>query len=165
MAARTLALRGGAAEDERPRWRSCPGVTAALAAGALLGAPLADDWAVLSLSDLHVPWATVERRLAALAAAGLALALYNPRSRDAHRASSTRALEVLREHRDGDTPVGRGDRRRRGRARRVERATLATVDPERVTDAHARARGRARAARERGARGCVAERGGGEAPA
>ena len=57
-----------------------PGVTAALAVAARVGAPLADDWATLSLSDLHVPWATVERRLTALAASGIALALYNPRS-------------------------------------------------------------------------------------
>ena len=31
-----------------------PGVTAALAAAARIGAPLADDWATLSLSDLHM---------------------------------------------------------------------------------------------------------------
>ena len=69
-----------------------------------MGAPLADDWASLSLSDLAVPWVTVERRLTALAASGLALALYNPRS--AGRAEQfSRALAVLLAHRDPDTPV------------------------------------------------------------
>ena len=43
-----------AAAAERPAVEVVPGMTAALAAAALLGAPLADDWATLSLSDLHV---------------------------------------------------------------------------------------------------------------
>src|SRR3954466_2388016 len=77
MAARTLALAAGL----DVRVDVIPGVTAAPAAAARLGAPRADDWATLSLSDLQVPWATVERRLSGVAAAGLALALYNPASR------------------------------------------------------------------------------------
>ena len=94
----------------RSRWRrACdveviPGVTAALAVAARLGAPLADDWATLSLSDLQVPWATVERRLTALAASGIALALYNPRS--ATRTEPfERALAILRAHRAPSTPA------------------------------------------------------------
>ena len=102
MAARTLAAAAALPEAERPAVEVVPGVTAALAAAARLGAPLADDWAALSLSDLRVPWATVERRLTALAASGLALALYNPRSRTR---PFDRALELLREHRAPDTPV------------------------------------------------------------
>ena len=104
MAARTLARAAELAGDERPAIEVIPGVTAALAAGALLGAPLGDDFAALSLSDLHVAWEVVERRLTAVAAAGLALALYNPRSRT-RTWQLERVLEVLREHRDGDTPV------------------------------------------------------------
>jgi precorrin-3B C17-methyltransferase / cobalt-factor III methyltransferase len=106
-------------------------VTAALAAGALLGAPLGDDFAALSLSDLQVAWEVVERRLAAVAAAGLALALYNPRSRT-RTWQLERVLEVLREHRDAETPVAIvTDAARPGQ--RVERATLAALDPEAVT--------------------------------
>ena len=33
-----------------------PGITAANAAAAVLGAPLANDFAVISLSDLMTPW-------------------------------------------------------------------------------------------------------------
>ena len=88
MAARTLARAAELAGDERPAIEVVPGVTAALAAGALLGAPLGDDFAALSLSDLHVAWEVVERRLTAVAAAGLALALYNPRSRRGRGSSS-----------------------------------------------------------------------------
>ena len=57
-----------------------PGVTAASAAAAALGAPLMLDFAAISLSDLLVPWETIRRRLEAVAAADLVTALYNPRS-------------------------------------------------------------------------------------
>jgi len=131
MAARTLARAAALPGDARPDVHVVPGVTAALAAGALLGAPLADDWASLSLSDLHVAWERVEARLAACAAAGLALALYNPRSRT-RSWQLERVLEVLREHRPGGTPVGLvTDAARDGQ--RVERTTLAALDPDRVT--------------------------------
>lgn len=45
-----------------------PGVTAALAGAAVLGAPLTHDFAVISLSDLLTPWAVIEKRLACAAA-------------------------------------------------------------------------------------------------
>jgi precorrin-3B C17-methyltransferase len=131
MAARTLTRAARLPEDERPAIEVVPGVTAALAAGALLGAPLGDDFAALSLSDLHVAWEVVERRLTAVAAAGLALALYNPRSRT-RTWQLDRVLAVLREHRGDDTPVAVvTDAARPGE--RVERSTLATLDAETVT--------------------------------
>ena len=37
-----------------------PGITASLAAAALLGAPLGHDHALISLSDLHTPWEAIE---------------------------------------------------------------------------------------------------------
>lgn len=131
MAARTLRRAAALPEAERPAVTVLPGVTAALAAGALLGAPLADDWATLSLSDLHVPWEVVERRVAAVAAAGLALALYNARSRTRTHQFG-RVLEILAAHRGADTPVGLvTDAGRPGES--VERTTLGELDPERVT--------------------------------
>jgi precorrin-3B C17-methyltransferase len=130
MAARTLARAAALREDARPRVEVVPGVTAALAAAALAGAPLSDDFAVLSLSDHKLPWEQVELRLSAVCSAGLALALYNPRS--ARRAEQfERALAVLREHRPAETPVCLvHDAGRPGQA--VERTTLAGLDPERV---------------------------------
>ncbi len=44
-----------------------PGLTAALSGGAVLGAPLAHDFCVISLSDRLTPWDVIERRLAAAA--------------------------------------------------------------------------------------------------
>lgn len=131
MAARTLTRAAELAEDERPALEVIPGVTAALAAGALLGAPLGDDFAALSLSDLNVAWDVVERRLTAVAAAGLALALYNPRSRT-RTWQLERVLDVLREHRADDTPVAVvTDAARPGQS--VRQATLATIDLGTVT--------------------------------
>lgn len=115
---------------QRPPVRVVPGVTAAIAAAALLGAPLARDFACLSLSDLLAPWDAVETRLRAVAGADLVLALYNPRSRG-RPWQLHRAREVLAEYRPGDTPVGLvTDVGRAGE--RMELATLATLDPGRA---------------------------------
>jgi len=82
-----------------------PGVPAALASAALLGAPLAHDHAVISLSDLLTPWSAIEARLAAAATGDLVVVLYNPRSRGrSWQLDAARAL--LAEHRGPDTPVG-----------------------------------------------------------
>ena len=58
-----------------------PGVTAALAGAAVLGAPLGHDFCTVSLSDLLTPWAEIERKLRAAAAGDFVLCLYNPASR------------------------------------------------------------------------------------
>ncbi|MDA8124629.1 MAG: precorrin-3B C(17)-methyltransferase [Deltaproteobacteria bacterium] len=84
-----------------------PGVSAAGALAARLGAPLMCDYATLSLSDLLVPWETIRGRLAAVAAADLVCALYNPRSQKRTR-QLTEAAAIFRRHRPGTTPVGIG---------------------------------------------------------
>lgn len=58
-----------------------PGITAALSGGAVLGAPLGHDFAVISLSDLLTPWELIEKRLACMASADMAMAIYNPSSK------------------------------------------------------------------------------------
>ncbi|MDH4183670.1 MAG: precorrin-3B C(17)-methyltransferase [Nitrospinota bacterium] len=82
-----------------------PGVSAANAAGGLLGAPLALDFATISLSDLLVPWQMIRQRLEAVAAADLACALYNPKSKK-RVTQLEEAAEIFRKHRPGATPVG-----------------------------------------------------------
>ncbi len=73
-----------------------PGVTAALAGAAVLGAPLGHDFCTVSLSDLLTPWEMIEKRLRAAAAGDFVLCLYNPAS---HRRKDTlrRACDVLLE--------------------------------------------------------------------
>lgn len=58
-----------------------PGLTAALSGGAVLGAPLAHDFCVISLSDRLTLWSVIEKRLACAAAGDFSIALYNPSSR------------------------------------------------------------------------------------
>ncbi|MEU3844019.1 precorrin-3B C(17)-methyltransferase [Streptomyces sp. NPDC028635] len=82
-----------------------PGVTAALAAGAILGAPLGHDHVSISLSDLHTPWEVIERRVRAAAEADLVVTFYNPRSRGRDW-QLPKALAILAGHREPTTPVG-----------------------------------------------------------
>ncbi|MGM9464752.1 precorrin-3B C(17)-methyltransferase [Streptomyces murinus] len=82
-----------------------PGVTAALAAAAILGAPLGHDHVSISLSDLHTPWEVIERRVRAAAEADLVVTFYNPRSRGRDW-QLPHALGILAEHRAPTTPVG-----------------------------------------------------------
>ena len=58
-----------------------PGLTAALSGGAVLGAPLAHDFCVISLSDRLTPWEVIEKRLACAAMGDFCVALYNPSSK------------------------------------------------------------------------------------
>ena len=82
-----------------------PGITAALAGAAVLGAPLMNDFAVISLSDLLTPWAVIEKRLNYAGAGDFVICLYNPMSRK-RRDHLRRACEILLRHRDGDTVCG-----------------------------------------------------------
>ncbi|GGU53821.1 precorrin-3B C(17)-methyltransferase [Streptomyces daghestanicus] len=107
-----------------------PGVTAALAAGAVLGAPLGHDHVSISLSDLHTPWEVIERRVRAAAGADLVVTFYNPRSRGRDW-QLPKALAILAEHRAPATPVGVV--RNASRADESARlTTLAALDPATV---------------------------------
>jgi len=104
-----------------------PGITAAHAAAARVGAPLGHDYATISLSDRLKPWAVVAERLAAAAAADLVLALYNPASK--HRIWQVgKTRELLLEHRLPDTPVVLA-RDVGGTGERVTVVRLADLDP------------------------------------
>ena len=74
-----------------------PGLTAALSGGAVLGAPLAHDFCVISLSDRLTPWAVIERRLAAAALGDFCVALYNPSSKG-RPDYLARAVRILLDH-------------------------------------------------------------------
>jgi precorrin-3B C17-methyltransferase len=100
-----LAIELAAAEGLSVPIEVVPGVTAASAAAAALGAPLMLDFAVVSLSDLLVPWEVIRRRLEAVAAADLVAAIYNPRSAKRVR-QLEETVEIFRAVRPGSTPVG-----------------------------------------------------------
>ncbi len=64
------------------------GLTAACSGSAVLGAPLSNDFCVISLSDLLTPWDKIEKRLRAAALGDFAIAIYNP--------SSTKRFDYLK---------------------------------------------------------------------
>lgn len=82
-----------------------PGVTAALSGGAVLGAPLGHDFAVISLSDLLTPWKKIEQRLKGAAMADFVICLYNPSSRQ-RKDYLQRACDILLQERSGQTVCG-----------------------------------------------------------
>lgn len=102
MSGLILELRG---ENSEPEIEIIPGVTAALSGGAVLGAPLGHDFAVISLSDLLTPMELIEDRLCKAAEADLAVCIYNPSSRK--RADYLRrACEIMLRHKGPDTVCG-----------------------------------------------------------
>lgn len=82
-----------------------PGVTAATAGAALLGAPLIHDFAAVSLSDALTPWEEIEARLTLAARGDFVLCLYNPASK---RRPDTlrRAADILLKVLPPETPCG-----------------------------------------------------------
>ena len=99
-----------------------PGITASLAAAALLGAPLGHDHAVISLSDLHTPWEMIERRIRAAAEGDFVTVLYNPRS-NGRDWQLRAALTALAGHRPSCVPAGVV----RNASRAGQRVTLTTL--------------------------------------
>lgn len=120
---------------DHARWRSvsvrvAPAVSAMQAVAARAGAPLGNDFCVISLSDNLKPWDVILRRIRLAAEADFALAFYNPVSR-ARPWQYGEALDAIRGFRDGATPVVVG--RAVGRAdEELELTTLAAADAARV---------------------------------
>ena len=88
-----------------PEIQMIAGVTAALSGGALLGAPLTSDFAVISLSDLLTPMEKIERRLRAAGEGDFAMAIYNPTSKGRPH-HLQRACEILLESRSPENLCG-----------------------------------------------------------
>lgn len=82
-----------------------PGVTAASAAGSILGAPLMHDLAIISLSDLMTPLDLIMKRVEAAGQSDLIVCIYNPRSKGRPDYLS-QAADILLKYRSADTPVG-----------------------------------------------------------
>lgn len=92
-----------------PRWSGvaisvAPAVSAIQAVAARAGAPLGNDFCVISLSDNLKPWSVIEKRVALAAEADFAMAFYNPVSR-ARPWQLGAAIDQVARHRAPNTPV------------------------------------------------------------
>jgi len=81
-----------------------PGVSAFLAAGSKLGAPLGHDFCCISLSDLMTPWNKIEQRIKAAAMGDFVTSLYNPKSKKRHWQLG-KLQKIFLEERAPETPV------------------------------------------------------------
>lgn len=94
-----------ASEEKELEIEVIPGITAALSGGAVLGAPLGHDFAVISLSDLLTPMERIEERLKNSALADMVICIYNPSSKK--RADyQKRACEIVLTYREKETVCG-----------------------------------------------------------
>lgn len=85
--------------------RIIPGVTAASAGASVLGAPLMNDFAVISLSDLMVPLEQIMKRVECAAEGDFVICLYNPKSRK-RKDYLEKAADLILKFRKPETPVG-----------------------------------------------------------
>lgn len=81
-----------------------PGVSALNAAASLVGAPLANDFAVLSLSDLLTPWDVIEKRIGCAAEGDFVMVIFNPKSKKRIE-QILRVKKIIERYRRGETPV------------------------------------------------------------
>lgn len=82
-----------------------PGITALSAAASQLGAPVGQDFAAISLSDLLTAWDQIRKRVRCAAEGDFVLVFYNPRSKN-RQDQLDEALTIISRYRDPDTPVG-----------------------------------------------------------
>lgn len=82
-----------------------PGITAASSGGAIIGAPLTHDFAVISLSDLLTPWEKIEARLSATAQADFVICLYNPSSKK-RKDYLEKACDIILRYQSAELPAG-----------------------------------------------------------
>ena len=81
-----------------------PGVSALNSCASIIGSPLMTDFAVLSMSDLLVPWEIIVKRVEAAAQGDFVIVIYNPSSKKRiHQLQDTRKL--LLKYRKPSTPV------------------------------------------------------------
>ena len=81
-----------------------PGVSALNSCASIIGSPLMTDFAVVSMSDLLVPWEIIEKRVTAAAEGDFVIVIYNPASKKRiHQLQDTR--KILLKHRKPTTPV------------------------------------------------------------
>ncbi|HKU50771.1 MAG TPA: precorrin-3B C(17)-methyltransferase [Nitrososphaera sp.] len=100
-----------------------PGVSSLNSCAALVGSPLMTDFAVVSMSDLLVPWEIIVKRVEAAALGDYVTVIYNPASKKRiHQLRDTR--DIFLKHRKPDTPVAIV----KGAFRETQQVVVTTLD-------------------------------------
>ncbi len=81
-----------------------PGIPAFCAVSAAVGAPITNDFCVVSLSNLLTPWKDIEKRLRAAAAGDFVIIIYNPKSMK-RKEELAIAKNILLENIEKDRPA------------------------------------------------------------
>ncbi len=92
-------------EDSKIPLEIVPGVTAASSCASLLGAPLMNDFAVISLSDLLTDGKVIETRIRSACQGDFVIVFYNPKSKKRTKPLE-KAWKILLKYRSPETPVG-----------------------------------------------------------
>lgn len=82
-----------------------PGITAAITGGAVLGSPLTNDFAVVSLSDLLTPMDIIYKRLEGIGVGDFVAVIYNPSSKKRSDYLKN-ACEIFLKYKPADTVCG-----------------------------------------------------------
>ena len=99
----TLAERGWNPQDGL-EVEIVPGVSALNSCASIVGSPLMTDFAVVSMSDLLVPWEVIVNRVESAAKGDFVIVIYNPASKKrVHQLQDTR--QILLKYRKPSTPV------------------------------------------------------------
>ncbi len=81
-----------------------PGVSALNSCASVVGSPLMTDFAVVSMSDLLVPWEVISKRVEAAAQGDFVIVIYNPASKKRiHQLQDAR--KTILKYRKSTTPV------------------------------------------------------------
>src|SRR5919201_4773869 len=100
-----------------------PGVSSLNSCSALVGSPLMTDFAVVSMSDLLVPWDIIVKRVEAAAVGDYVTVIYNPASKKrVHQLRDTK--EIFLKYRKPETPVAIV----KGAYREAQQVVITTLD-------------------------------------
>jgi precorrin-3B C17-methyltransferase len=81
-----------------------PGITAAVAASAIIGAPIMNDFAVISLDDITTSWKIIAKRIECASMGDFVISLYNPKI-GLERTQLSQAIEIIMKYKGYTTPV------------------------------------------------------------
>jgi precorrin-3B C17-methyltransferase len=111
-------------DKDRDIYVECvPGVSSLNSCAALVGSPLMTDFAVVSMSDLLVPWDMIVKRVEAAALGDYVTVIYNPASKKRiHQLHDTR--QIFLKHRKPETPVAIV----KGAYRETQQVVITTLD-------------------------------------